>query len=280
MQPISTTHGELDFSVRPMVMGILNVTTDSFSDGNLYLEPGPAVEHALAMQSQGADLIDVGAESSRPGSKPVAAEEQIRRLRPVIHQARDAGVTVPISVDTRLARVAIAALDAGADMINDISALRDDPELATFAAERGTAVVLMHMAGTPADMQDNPRYDDVVAEILSFLDQRIEAAVAAGIDRNRIIVDPGIGFGKRSAHNLEILRRLGEFRRLARPILVGTSRKMFIGAATNTSDPSDRLMGTAATVAAAVLAGADIVRVHDVAAMRQVVEVASAIAQP
>lgn len=277
MQPIKTTHGELDFTARPLVMGILNVTPDSFSDGNQYLDPATAARHALTLQNEGADLIDVGAESSRPGSDPVAVDEQIRRLVPAIRQTRDAGVTVPISVDTRLAGVAAAALDAGADFVNDIAALRDDPDLKTLVAERGVAVVLMHMAGTPTDMQDDPRYDDVVAEIVAFLEQRIAAAVDAGITRERIIIDPGIGFGKRNAHNLEILRRLGELQTLKRPILVGTSRKMFIGAATDTPEPADRLMGTAATVSAAVLAGANILRVHDVAAMRQVVAMSHAI---
>ncbi len=260
-------------------MGILNITPDSFSDGGAFLASEAAAEHAARMVGEGADLIDAGAESSRPGSQAVSADEQIRRLVPAIRAIRKRGLAVPVSVDTRLAAAAEAALDAGADFVNDISALRHDPALAGLVARRGVGVVLMHMQGTPETMQDDPAYGDVVDDIITYLGERIEVAVAAGIDRSRIIVDPGIGFGKKGSHNLEILRRLRDFSRLDLPVLVGTSRKMFIGGVTGNQDPKDRLMGTAATVAAAVLAGASIVRVHDVALMREVVETAHAIAQ-
>ncbi len=278
MDPIETAHGVLDASARPLIMGILNVTPDSFSDGGEFFDPDVAVEQAARMTAEGADLIDIGAESSRPGSQPVPDDEQIRRLVPVIERIRASETRIPISVDTRRAAVADAAIDAGADLVNDISALRDDPALARLVARRGVGVVLMHMQGTPTTMQDRPAYDDVVAEILAFLSERIEAAAEVGIDPRRIIIDPGIGFGKKSVHNMTLLRRLDAFRPLGRPILVGPSRKMFIGGVTAKASPTDRLMGTAATVAAAVLAGANIVRVHDVAEMRQVVEMAYAIA--
>lgn len=279
MDPIETAHGVLDVSARPLVMGILNVTPDSFSDGGEFFDPAVAVEHAARMTAQGADLLDLGAESSRPGSEPVADDEQIRRLVPVIERIRASETNIPISVDTRRAVVAEAALDAGADLVNDISALRDDPALARLIARRDVGVVLMHMQGTPATMQERPTYDDVVAEILAFFSERIAAAAEVGIDPRRIIIDPGIGFGKKSVHNMTLLRRLDAFRPLGRPILVGTSRKMFIGGVTAKASPTDRLMGTAATVAAAVLAGTNIVRVHDVAEMREVVEMAYAIAR-
>ena len=287
----------------PFVVGILNVTPDSFSDGGKYFDPAAAVEAGCRMADEGADVIDVGGESTKPGSGYVPADEQIRRTQPVIAELakrfqvhpetleshrRDAGATrisgctvspggPAISIDTRLAAVAKAALDAGATMINDVSALRDDPALARLAADRGAGVILMHMKGTPADMQHKPAYCDVVGEIREFWEDRIAAAVRAGIPRERIIVDPGIGFGKTTAHNLEILGRLAELRELLVPVMVGPSRKRFIGEVLGLEQPADRLMGTMAAVAACVLAGVELVRVHDVAAARQVADVCKAI---
>ncbi|HSW45812.1 MAG TPA: dihydropteroate synthase [Phycisphaerae bacterium] len=263
----------------PLVVGILNVTPDSFSDGGAFVDPGTAVEAGCRMADEGADVVDVGGESTRPGSSAVSAEEQIRRTKPVIAElSRRFGAEGPaISIDTRFAAVAKAALDAGARIINDVSALRDDPEMAAMIAERGAGAILMHMKGTPTNMQDNPVYRDVVAEVRSFLAERIEAAVGAGIARERIIVDPGIGFGKTTEHNLEILRRIGKFRSLGVPVMVGPSRKRFIGQVLGIENPADRLMGTMAAAAACVLSGVELVRVHDVAAARQVVDLCAAI---
>jgi dihydropteroate synthase len=231
------------------------------------------------MADDGADIIDIGGESTRPGSTSVTADEQTRRTQPVIAElTKRFGPNGPaISIDTRLAAVARAALDAGATIINDISALGDDPDLAPLAAERNAGLILMHMKGTPANMQADPTYDDVIAEIRAFLSDRIDTALRAGIPRRRIIVDPGIGFGKTVAHNLQILRRLAEFRTLGVPIMVGPSRKRFIGQVLGLEQPADRLMGTMAAVAAAVLAGAELIRVHDVAPARQVVDLCAAI---
>jgi dihydropteroate synthase len=263
----------------PFVVGILNVTPDSFSDGGKYFEPAAAVEAGCRMADEGADVVDVGGESTRPGSGYVPADEQIRRTQPVIAELTKCfGPGGPaISIDTRLAAVAKAALDAGATIINDVSALRDDPALAHLAADRGAGVVLMHMKGTPADMQHKPAYRDVVGEIREFWEDRIAAAVRAGIPRERIIVDPGIGFGKTTAHNLEILGRLAELRELLVPVMVGPSRKRFIGEVLGIEQSADRLMGTMAAVAACVLAGVELVRVHDVAAARQVADMCRAI---
>jgi len=263
----------------PFVVGILNVTPDSFSDGGKYFGPAAAVEAGWRMADQGADVVDVGGESTRPGSAYVPADEQMRRTQPVIAElAKRFGPDGPaISIDTRLASVARAAIDAGASIVNDISALRDDPALAPLAADRGAGIVLMHMKGTPADMQHKPTYRDVVGEIREFWEDRIVAAVRAGIPRERIIVDPGIGFGKTTAHNLEILSRLAELREPLVPVMVGPSRKRFIGEVLGIERPADRLMGTMAAVAACVLAGAELVRVHDVAAARQVADMCKAI---
>ncbi len=272
--------GELDLTGRALVMGVLNVTPDSFSDGGEFFEASTAIDHARAMVDQGADIIDVGGESTRPGSEAVPEAEQIRRTRPVIAALHQALPHVPISIDARLRVVAEAALDAGAELINDVSALRDDAGLAALAAEREVPVVLMHMLGRPKTMQKNPSYDDVVVEVRAFLAERVEAAVAAGIDRGRIIVDPGIGFGKTTQHNLEIVRRWGEFERLGVPTLIGPSRKRFIGQVLGIDDPHERVIGTSAVVAAAVLAGARMVRVHDVREAAQVVRMCHAIGDP
>jgi len=254
--------GRLDFSDGPVVMGVLNVTPDSFSDGGRYVDPQAAVAHGLEMAAQGAAIIDVGPESSRPGSTRVDADEQIRRAAPVIEQlARQ--MDVPISIDTYHPTVAAAALDAGAAMINDITAL-SDLQMARLAAERGAAVVLMHMQGTPETMQREPHYDDVVREVRDFLLARAGRARQAGIPGERIFIDPGIGFGKTTEHNLTLLKRIDRFVECAYRVLVGTSRKRFIGEITGRSDPTDRLAGTLATVAHCAAAGVAIVRAHDV----------------
>ena len=256
-------------------MGVLNVTPDSFSDGGRFATFDAAVAHAQAMVTAGADLLDIGGESTRPGSLPVAADEQIKRVVPVIE--RIANLPVTISIDTTRAAVAEAALDAGAAIVNDISAGRDDAELLPLVARRGAPVVLMHMQGTPLTMQDAPSYQDVVAETIQFLRERVAAAQAVGIELSKILLDPGIGFGKTMEHNLELLRRQREFLALGRPVVIGTSRKGFIGRITGESEPSKRLFGTAASVAFCVANGAAIVRVHDVGPMVQVVRMTRAI---
>jgi dihydropteroate synthase len=260
-------------------MGIINVTPDSFSDGGRFLERGDALAHARRLIADGADLLDIGGESSRPGAEPVPADEQIHRVRPVIEAARAAGIDAPIFVDTRLAAVADAALAAGATGVNDIAALRDDPDLAPLVASRRCPVVLMHMAGTPKSMQADPRYRDVVAEVRAFLAERAAAAVAAGIARDRIAVDPGIGFGKTLDHNLTILAHTDALVELGFSVLVGPSRKRFIGELLGIDDPAGRDTATLAAVAAAVLGGASAVRVHEVAAARDVATLAAAIAR-
>jgi len=256
-------------------MGVLNVTPDSFSDGGVYLNAENAVRRAMEMAACGADILDIGGESSRPGAQSVTVEEELDRVIPVI-KAIKGSLNISISVDTCKSAVAREALKAGAELINDITALKSDSEMASVVANAGAGVVLMHMKGTPRMMQNFPRYDDVIEEIIEHLESSIAIAVGAGIDFEKIIIDPGIGFGKTLEHNLEILRRLGEFKRLGRPVLVGTSKKSFIGELTN-REVGGRLFGTAASVAAAVLNGADIVRVHDVSEMRDVVRVAEAI---
>ncbi|MCR4439690.1 MAG: dihydropteroate synthase [bacterium] len=267
----------LDLSRRTLIMGIVNVTPDSFSDGGKYFDLERAVEHAVELCRQGADIIDVGGESTRPGAEPVPADEEMRRVVPVIERLARR-VTVPISVDTYKACVAEEALAAGAAMVNDISALRADPHMAEVVRRFGAAVVLMHMQGEPRTMQLDPRYQDVVGDIIAFLQERALACTAHGIPRSCLIADPGLGFGKTVEHNFEIIRRLAEFRCLQLPLLVGPSRKSFVGAVTGLP-PQERLEGTAAAVAACVLNGAHIVRVHDVQAMRRVVAVADAIAR-
>ncbi|MBI3994494.1 MAG: dihydropteroate synthase [Nitrospirae bacterium] len=256
-------------------MGILNVTPDSFSDGGLFLKTDDAIRRAEALVEEGADLIDVGGESSRPGADPVPAEEEIRRVVPVIEHLSKR-LSVPISIDTSKAGVALRAIAAGARIINDISALRFDPEMAPLAAETGAPVVLMHMQGTPKEMQARPVYTDVVREITAFFKSRIRFAERSGIARDRILLDPGIGFGKTTEHNLEILARLSEFRSLGRPVLIGPSRKSFIGRVLDLP-AAERLEGTAAAVAAGILHGASIVRVHDVRAMVRVARMVEAI---
>jgi dihydropteroate synthase len=260
---------------RPVVMGILNVTPDSFSDGGEFFDPAAAAGQARRMADEGADIIDVGAESTRPGSRRVTAGEQIRRLRKALPAAVASGAVV--SIDTTLAAVARFALDEGAAIINDVSAGRDDPAMLDLAAERAAPIVLMHMLGTPADMQVEPRYDNVVAEVRAFLAERAAAAQAAGVPRERIIVDPGIGFGKLLEHNLALLAGIGELVSLGHAVLVGPSRKRFIAALTGQEDPHSRVAGTIAACLAARSRGATIFRVHDVGPLRQALAVAEAI---
>ncbi len=263
-------------SKKTHVMGILNVTPDSFSDGGLYLDRKAAVEHALRMVEDGADIIDIGGESTRPGAEPVPLDEELRRTIPVI-EAIASKVDVPISIDTYKAEVAKRAIEAGASVVNDISGLRFDPEMASVVAETGAAVVVMHIKGTPRDMQKNPKYQDLFGEIIEYLRGSMEIAKKAGVPEERIIIDPGIGFGKRPEHNLQIINRLDRFSVLGRPILVGPSRKSFIGLILDNLPPAERVEGTAAAVAISVFRGASIVRVHDVKAMSRVVRVADAI---
>ena len=259
---------------RARLIGVVNVTPDSFSDGGRFLEPQRAIDHGLAMVADGADLLDVGGESTRPGSAGVSVAEELARVVPTLDGL--VGCGVPISIDTSKAAVAAAAIDAGAAMVNDVTALRGDPELAGLFGERRVELVLMHMLGTPRTMQENPTYDDVVDDVKAFLAARIEVALSAGVEERRIWVDPGIGFGKTAEHNLELLRRLGELRELGRPLLVGTSRKSFIGAFTG-REVDDRLGGTIASSVLAVKNGADAVRVHDVREVRDALLVAEAI---
>jgi len=265
----------LDFSTGCVVMGVLNVTPDSFSDGGEFLDAGRAVGHGVNMAADGAAIIDVGGESTRPGSESVSTEEQIRRVVPVI-EALCEKISVPISADTYNYDVARAALKAGAGMLNDITAFSDQ-RMGALAAEYGVPVVLMHMRGTPATMQAEPRYEDVVGEIVTFLLERAERAEKAGIPKERIFIDPGIGFGKTREHNLMLLANIKRFVDTDYRVLVGTSRKSFIGKITGKDKPVERLFGTAATVALCAAAGVSVVRVHDVAEMLDVVRVTNAI---
>ncbi len=268
--------GERRFGGRPVLMGILNVTPDSFSDGGDHFAPDRALAHARDMIRAGAEIIDVGGESSRPGAAPVTAREEARRVVPVI-QALTAESDVMVSVDTVKAAVAEQALDAGAVIVNDISGLHADPRMLDVVRDSGAGCVLMHMRGTPQTMQQHTRYRDLTAEIRRYFLEALRAAEAAGVDRDRFILDPGIGFSKTAEQNLVLLARCNEFRTLGRPILIGPSRKSFIGAVLSEPNPRRRIFGTAAATACAILRGADIVRVHDVAEMRQAALVAAAI---
>lgn len=280
---------------RPRIMGILNLTPDSFSDGGLYTDPGQAVRHGLAMAGQGADIIDAGGESTRPGAGRIDVGEQVRRVVPVIRALREqldlAYPGVQISIDTTRVDVARAAVDAGATIVNDVSAGREDAQMLGFAAEQGLPIVLMHMLGKPATMQDEPTYTDVVAEVRDFLLARARAALDAGVDRQRVVLDPGIGFGKTTGQNLTLLRSIGEFVATGYPVLVGASRKRFIGAIEAQAGPAgdihqaggspstgdSRIGGTCAVSAHCVSAGVALLRVHDVAPNRQAVLLAKAI---
>ncbi|MBN1392890.1 MAG: dihydropteroate synthase [Sedimentisphaerales bacterium] len=267
--------GKLDFSGGTLVMGVLNVTPDSFSDGGEFFDTSKAIEHGLQMAGDGAAIIDVGGESTRPGSAPVLAEEQKGRVVPVI-EALAKKISVPISIDTTDYTVAKAALEAGAAIINDITALNDQ-RIGKLAAERGVPVVLMHIQGAPATMQIEPRYKDVVAEVLVFLLESAKRAEKLGIPRQRIFIDPGIGFGKTVEHNLLLLRNIDRFFASGYRVCIGTSRKSFIGRITGREKPAERIFGTAATVALCAAAGVSIVRVHDVAEMADVVKIINAI---
>lgn len=269
-------HWLLPFARRTVMMGILNVTPDSFSDGGRYYGKEAAVAHGRELAQKGADVIDIGGESTRPGSLPVDAAEEAARIVPVVEALVDT-VATPISIDTYRADVAARALAAGADLINDISALRFDENMAKVVADHGCPVVLMHMQGTPRDMQENPVYENVVADILDFLDDAVARAVSAGIDRDRIIVDPGYGFGKTLQHNVEIMRHLQAFHLLGCPVLLGTSRKASLGNILLGAPPHDREEGTAATVALGVAQGAHMMRVHDVEGMTKAARVAETI---
>jgi dihydropteroate synthase len=255
-------------------MGVLNVTPDSFSDGGEWFDFGAAVDHGRRLIAEGADLLDVGGESTRPGADPVSLEDELARVVPVI--AALAGAGAQLSVDTAKAEVARAALDAGATLVNDVTALGGDPAMAGLVAERGCHLCLMHMLGEPRTMQDDPRYDDVVAEVAQFLAQRADEAMAAGIARERILVDPGIGFGKTLDHNLQLLEHLDAIAALGFPVVLGTSRKSFLGRLTGRADPHERAMATAATSVLGLERGASVFRVHDVAATRDALLVAAA----
>ena len=267
--------GRLDFSQGCLLMGILNVTPDSFSDGGQFSDFGRAVEHGLEMVNDGAAIVDIGGESTRPGSQPVAATEQIARVVPVI-EALTERVDVPISIDTHDVDVARAALGAGASIINDITALGDD-RMAELAVSEQVPVVLMHMQGTPATMQLEPMYTDVVAEVRGFLIERAKRAETLGVPAERIFIDPGLGFGKALRHNLLLLRHFDKLVAAGYRVLVGPSRKAFIGKITGRENPAERTFGTAAAVAVCVAAGASIIRVHDVGAMRDVLKVTQSI---
>jgi dihydropteroate synthase len=260
-------------------MGVVNVTPDSFSDGGRYLDPEAAVSHGLALEAEGAAILDVGGESTRPGASAVPAEEELRRVLPVIEGLVAAGATAQLSIDTSKATVAAAALEAGATLVNDVTALRGDPEMAGVIAGSGAGCCLMHMLGDPRTMQRDPRYDDVVAEVAAFLAQRMAFAVTAGIEEQRIMLDPGIGFGKTIEHNLELLRRLDELVALGRPVVIGTSRKSFLGRLTG-RDVDGRLAATIATCVIAYERGARVFRVHDVAPVRDALTVAAATVAP
>jgi len=283
-QPLHLGPYTLPIGQRTVVMGIINVTPDSFSGDALGDDVDAAVAQARRMQAEGADMLDIGGQSTRPGSDPVPVEEELHRVLPVIERlvAPD-GVPLPLSVDTNRASVAEAALQAGAHMINDITGLRDDPDIAGVVAKYNAALVLMHILGTPRTMQQDPHYDDLLGEVKQYLQEGIDKALVAGVKKDRIWVDPGIGFGKTIEHNLELLRRLGELKSLGCPILVGTSRKGFIGRILAEArggelpPPGERVVGTGATLAISVANGADIVRVHDVAHAVEVVRVADAI---
>jgi dihydropteroate synthase len=255
-------------------MGVVNVTPDSFSDGGLYLDPPAAVEHGLALAAEGAAILDVGGESTRPGAAPVSDHEELGRVLPVVEELAAAGHRV--SIDTTKVAVARDALDAGASIVNDVSAFRFDPGLAGLVAEREAHCCLMHMLGEPRTMQEDPRYDDVVSEVKAFLEERLAFAVAEGVAEEQVWLDPGIGFGKTAAHNLELLRRLDEIVAVGRPVVIGTSRKSFLGKLAGGKPDGERLPGTIATNVLALERGARIFRVHDVAPVLDALTVAAA----
>jgi dihydropteroate synthase len=263
---------------RPLIMGVVNVTPDSFSDGGRFVEPGIAVAHGLRLHAEGADIVDIGGESTRPGAAAVTADEEIRRVIPVVQDLARAGVLV--SIDTRKAAVMRAAVAAGARMINDISALRHDPEGLAAAGASGVPVVLMHSQGEPATMQVQPTYDRAALDVFDHLNARVQAWSDAGFERSRLLIDPGIGFGKTAEHNLEILNQLGLYLGMGLPVLVGVSRKSFIGRIAGGAPPLERLPGSLAAALCCVAAGAAVLRVHDVAATQQALAVWRAVEPP
>jgi len=275
----------LDFDERTLsfadggfhIMGVVNVTPDSFSDGGEHFARDSAIDHGVELAREGADIVDVGGESTRPGADPVAVEEELDRVLPVVDALADR-VDALVSVDTTKAEVARRAVEAGADLVNDISGMRFDDDMPEVVADCGVPCILMHIQGTPTDMQNDIDYDDVVADIRAYFERRIERAVSAGIDPDAIVLDPGIGFGKTVEQNYRLVRELHAFFELDSPLLLGTSRKSFLGAVLD-RPPRDRVWGTAATVACGLFAGADIVRVHDVAEMYDVVRITEAIAE-
>jgi dihydropteroate synthase len=258
------------------VMGVVNVTPDSFSDGGLFMDAQAAIEHGLQLAREGAAIVDIGGESTRPGAEAVSDEEEQRRVLPVVEGLAAAGIGAQLSVDTSKAQVAAAALRAGATLVNDVTALRGDPKMAGVIADAAATCCLMHMLGTPRTMQQDPRYDDVVSDVKSFLEVRMAFAIESGIAEERIMLDPGIGFGKTVKHNLELLRRLGELVALGRPVVIGTSRKSFLGKITGRDGPHERLPGTIATNVLAYERGARIFRVHEVAPVYDALATAAA----
>jgi dihydropteroate synthase len=258
------------------LMGVVNVTPDSFSDGGRYLDPNRAISRGLELAAEGAAILDIGGESTRPGALPVGTDEELRRVLPVVEGLVDAGTQAQISVDTSKATVASRALGAGATFINDVTALRGDPEMVSLVASSGADVCLMHMLGAPRTMQDDPRYEDVVSDVKRFLEERLQYAVRRGVDEDRILLDPGIGFGKTLEHNLELIARVDELVALGRPVVIGASRKSFIGRITGRTVPADRVAGTVAANVVAYERGARVFRVHDVAASRDALAIAAA----
>jgi dihydropteroate synthase len=260
----------------PVIMGVVNVTPDSFSDGGLFLDADEAVEHGQRLAREGAAILDVGGESTRPGADPVSENEELQRVLPVVQRLAAGGEDVRVSIDTTKAAVASAALDAGATIVNDVSAFRFDPGMAGVVAESGADCCLMHMLGEPRTMQQDPRYDDVVSDVKSFLEERLAFATSEGVAEERVWLDPGIGFGKTVEHNLELLRRLDEIVAIGRPVVIGTSRKSFLGKLAGGRDQGERLPGTIATNVLALERGATVFRVHDVAQNADALAVAAA----
>jgi len=257
-------------------MGVLNVTPDSFSDAGKFFDKVKAIEHANDMARDGADIIDIGGESTRPGASDLSVEEELDRILPVIeHVVKQ--IEIPISIDTRKSKVAEASIRAGAKIVNDISGLRHDPQMASIVAKYGAVLIVMHIKGEPRDMQLNPTYKNLIKEVISFLKESIDIAKRAGVHEDNLIIDPGIGFGKTVEHNLEILNRLDEFKILNLPICIGTSRKSFIGRVLDISEPEERLFGSLATCAVAIMKGASLLRVHDVKETVQVARMTDSI---
>lgn len=278
VHPLAVQAGDylLEFNGRTHLMGILNVTPDSFSDGGMFFDKKTAVEHGIRLAGEGADIIDVGGESTRPRAEPVPLEEELKRVIPVIRELAGE-VDVPISIDTYKSEVAKEAIDAGASIINDISGLRFDDRMAGLAAETGVALVVMHIKGTPRDMQVDPHYDDLLKEIGDYLSRSIEIAVEAGVKKENVIIDPGIGFGKRIEDNFILIKNLEYFRALGQPLLIGPSRKSFLWKTLNVST-DETLEATAAATAASVLSGADLIRAHDVKEISKAIKIADLIA--